>query len=138
MGHLLEQPYRLLNLRSAVLLRFTVIFQNRWDFFRICRQWAICLKQLYCRFTIWIEQTWHVQKRRCIAITSKILNKKNYFFFILNICFSFRSPKLILQELGMTPNNFEFDVSMIVIQMVAFKVLAFLLLQRRLKKSWMS
>ncbi|KAJ6643142.1 ATP-binding cassette subfamily G member 4 [Pseudolycoriella hygida] len=45
------------------------------------------------------------------------------------------SPKLILQELGMTANNFEFDISVIVIQMVAFKALAFLLLKRRLKKS---
>lgn len=50
-------------------------------------------------------------------------------------CRIFRSPKLILDELGMTPKNFDFDIGMIVAQMVVFKGLAFLLLQRRLKKS---
>ncbi|XP_037046684.1 ATP-binding cassette sub-family G member 1 [Bradysia coprophila] len=47
----------------------------------------------------------------------------------------YKSPKLILDELGMTATNFEFDVGMIVAQMVVLKGLAYLLLQRRLKKS---
>lgn len=57
----------------------------------------------------------------------------NTFLLLLTKKFHCRNPKMILRELGMNASNYELDVSMIFLHLIIFKVLAYLMLKRRLK-----
>lgn len=41
---------------------------------------------------------------------------------------------MIINELGMKPKNFENDVGVIIAQMILFKVMAYFMLKRRMKR----
>lgn len=44
----------------------------------------------------------------------------------------YRNPMYLINELGMTPKNFNFDISMMIIQMCAIKTLTYFTLKRRM------
>ncbi len=72
MGYLLAQQHQPLYLPLVDSLLFTAKYRSRWDFYRICHRWVICLKQSCWHCTMIIEPIWFVLKRRCIATTSMI------------------------------------------------------------------
>lgn len=44
----------------------------------------------------------------------------------------YRSPKFLIKEMGMTPNNYSYDILMMVIMLVTLKVVTYFTLKRRL------
>lgn len=56
-----------------------------------------------------------------------------YIFYLFYFFFINRSAKYIINELGMKPKNYEYDIGMIAGQLILFKVLAYISLKRRLK-----
>lgn len=69
------------------------------------------------------------------------MDAANCFCLLISVLFSLflsllsSNPKIIVRTLGMDMNNYENDVSVLFFHVILFKTLAYIMLERRLKRT---